>query len=654
MSSPENASAPDEGAQAASGGEPGNAGTQTYNTPSTPTKQAGVCPGCKIPVTVNADGSHVCGQCDTRWPSRDDLDRDLEQKARLAELIANAQKAAELARNNGSKPAEDQAADPFPPSDLAAATTGPSLRPVLPQSTPSPSAGESAPERNPQPETPRIDRALREDAQENEQTEQMILGAMMDDASCIKTVQGYLSAEDFSKPGHQHIFRAICSLKERGNDPDYRTVVDKLEDDGYLRMVGGATYVSSLRVSIPTSANVEYYAARVAEVSRKRRLDRISKNLTEDTDSGMSAAEAAEKARRDLDGINYQGQQKQMDARFKLARLGTLEISRPDYLIKRFLEIDELAQIFGDPGTAKSFLAIDMSCCIATGTVFHGIKVRKGPVVYIAGEGQRGIVRRFRAWQIRNQIDLSGAPLFISMRPAQLIDPDSITAVMEAIRSAAQEVGAPVLVVFDTLARNFGAGDENSTEDMSFAINGADRIRLTWKCAVLFVHHAGHADKTRSRGASALRGALDSEFRMDKDETGVIRLEAMKTKDGEPPKPMAFRIRQVEIGMKDEDGEEVTSAVLDQTDWQPKPVQGKAGRGKWQTVAIEALQNAIATHRENLEKDGRDPDTARVSISAWQEACQKMGMPRNRFHEVRDSLKTGGFVREEYDFVDLA
>jgi hypothetical protein len=38
--------------------------------------------------------------------------------------------------------------------------------------------------------------------------------------------------------------------------------------------------------------------------------------------------------------------------------------------------------------------------------------------------------------------------------------------VLESVRHLAENHGEPVLIVVDTLARNFGNGDENSTKDM--------------------------------------------------------------------------------------------------------------------------------------------------------------------------------------------
>jgi len=78
-----------------------------------------------------------------------------------------------------------------------------------------------------------------------------------------------------------------------------------------------------------------------------------------------------------------------------------------NWLIKGYLEAGSLSVIFGEAGTMKSSLAIDMGLCIAAGKDWHGVEVRKnGPVFCIAGEGFAGISRRIKAWADFNDVDL--------------------------------------------------------------------------------------------------------------------------------------------------------------------------------------------------------------------------------------------------------
>jgi hypothetical protein len=76
----------------------------------------------------------------------------------------------------------------------------------------------------------------------------------------------------------------------------------------------------------------------------------------------------------------------------------------PAWLIEGVYVQDGLCQIYGDPSSYKTFLALAVGCSVATGKPFLG-KIepgRVGDVVYISAEGGRGIGKRLRAWETAN------------------------------------------------------------------------------------------------------------------------------------------------------------------------------------------------------------------------------------------------------------
>jgi putative DNA primase/helicase len=80
---------------------------------------------------------------------------------------------------------------------------------------------------------------------------------------------------------------------------------------------------------------------------------------------------------------------------------------------------------------------------------------------------------------------------------------------------------------------------------------------------VILVHHTGvNAEaQHRARGSSAWRGALDIEISVVPGDT--IEIVQRKSKDAEEAKPVFAELQSVPIkGWLDEDGEQVTSAVL--------------------------------------------------------------------------------------------
>jgi hypothetical protein len=324
----------------------------------------------------------------------------------------------------------------------------------------------------------------------------------------------------------------------------------------------------------------------------------------------------------------------------------------PQWLAKGFLEVDSLAVIVGDPGTAKSFLAIDLAFCVATAQPFHGMSVESGPALLIVGEGANGIGRRLRALEIVRGVRLEGAPLHISLQAAALVDPIDARALEQVVRSFAAERGPPKLIVFDTLARNLGPADENSNSDVSRAIAACDRLRALTGACVMLAHHSGHSAKDRPRGASALPAALDWCWLVERDEDGVIRAQCTKAKDHEIPPPLAFKLCTVELDMADEDGNAVSSAVLQRVDPPEAPRRvGRAARGPNIDRALEVLRAEVERHRANVIASGRDPSCARVTIEAWRDACAAAGLDRRRFWEARQVLEREGAVVRDEQFV---
>ena len=330
---------------------------------------------------------------------------------------------------------------------------------------------------------------------------------------------------------------------------------------------------------------------------------------------------------------------------FSLVRAGSLKPRPMDWLISELFERDSLLQIFGPPGGAKTFTVLDMACCIASDKDYHGRKVQPGPVVYVAGEGFNGLARRLKAWQIVNRVSLEDKPLYVSTMPAALLDPVNVAAVMKAID---QTECKPVMVVLDTVARNFGPGDENSTQDMTQFVTACDQIRAAYQCTLGLIHHTGHQEQARGRGSSVLNGAIDASYRIIREDSGPVLVENTKMKDAIPPEPFAFKFETVELGFDNEDGTQATSAVLAPC---PMPTKAPKAKGKHQAHALEVLQRLINENRAELERDGMDPNQARVKRDDWRQACIDDGMHPPRFHDAEKSMKEKALIHQEFAWI---
>lgn len=340
--------------------------------------------------------------------------------------------------------------------------------------------------------------------------------------------------------------------------------------------------------------------------------------------------------------------------KFKLQKLGDIKTNLPDWLIKGLIEKDTVSVIFGDPESGKSFIAIDIACHVATDTPYHGRRIKTGPVIYIAGEGQNGLKRRFDAWGIRHNKSLVDVPIYLSLQPAAMVDTKQVDTVKQSIDVIIATEGKPSLIVIDTLTRNFGPGDQNTSKDMTAFISGVDAIRAEYGAALIIVHHSGHGDKSRGKGAIDLKGALDTEYRAEKDDTGTVRVKCTKMKDHQKPKPFSLKFRTVELGAVDADGELITSAILDPVEYIPPEQKGPKNLGKWQTVCQDVLMGLFDKHRRNLEEGNFDPNKAKVLISDVKEKAILQGVPSKHWSRYFNYLSELDSVNVNQPYFEMA
>ena len=107
---------------------------------------------------------------------------------------------------------------------------------------------------------------------QNIEAEQSVLGGVLIDPDAIIRVASFLRPEDFYRESHGRIYDAVLHLYERREPADFVTVCDELERLGQLEGVGGASYLTSLINTVPTSAHVEHYGHIVERTALLRRL----------------------------------------------------------------------------------------------------------------------------------------------------------------------------------------------------------------------------------------------------------------------------------------------------------------------------------------------------------------------------------------------
>lgn len=117
-----------------------------------------------------------------------------------------------------------------------------------------------------------IDPSLYKIPPQNLEAEQSVLGAILLENDALNSVMEILQKSDFYSESHRKIFSAMLDLYERNEPVDLITLSTQLKDKNLLEDIGGASRLASLVDSVPSAANIAYYAKIVKEKAILRGL----------------------------------------------------------------------------------------------------------------------------------------------------------------------------------------------------------------------------------------------------------------------------------------------------------------------------------------------------------------------------------------------
>lgn len=271
--------------------------------------------------------------------------------------------------------------------------------------------------------------------------------------------------------------------------------------------------------------------------------------------------------------------------RFKVVPAAEFAVAAPaKWIIKDVLPQATLAVVYGGAGSGKTFFMLDMVGAIAQGQPWRGKRTRKGRVVYIVAEGAGGFRSRLKAWAQQNEVDLASVEIgVVGDAPNLMAAPD-----VKALLAAIKDFGPTDVIVVDTLAQTMPGGDENSAESVGKALLHCRMLHLQTGALVVLVHHAGKDASKGARGWSGLRAAADAEIeisRVDNDRVASVT----KMKDGMDGAEFGFRLNTIVVGV-DDDGDDITSCVIEHTDALPRAQRRQAGpKGTNERIVLRTL-----------------------------------------------------------------
>lgn len=266
------------------------------------------------------------------------------------------------------------------------------------------------------------------------------------------------------------------------------------------------------------------------------------------------------------------------------------------YLIKGLLPMAALGVLYGESGSGKSFLALDMAFAIARGISWRGLRTKQHKVVYLAAEGASGFKNRLAAYALHNNLKDPDIPLqIIDAAPNFLLKDDAL----DICKAALANTGRPGLIVIDTFAQVLAGANENASEDMGKALAHCKGIHKATGALVLLVHHSGKDASRGARGWSGLRAAADVELEVSRSaDSRMVR--TTKQKDGADFQEWGFKLKSILLG-QDEDGDSITSCVIEEGVVIHKPKNRRIGSNEQHILA--AMDDLALTTGANVNRD---------------------------------------------------
>jgi hypothetical protein len=218
----------------------------------------------------------------------------------------------------------------------------------------------------------------------------------------------------------------------------------------------------------------------------------------------------------------------------------------PEWLIPGILPAQGAGMIYGESGSYKSFVALDLALTLAFGIPGQwSAPPVKNDVLFLAGEGPVATAKkRWPAWMEWQGIEFrNDHRFFIKNRVPFFTDIEG----WENVKADLAELKAkPALIVIDTMARFMTGLDENSAKDATMITNFMEQLARFFECFVLGIHHTGKDQAKGARGSSAFHANLDTIISM-KLKAGGAELKVRKHKDADASDDIQW-LRVKEVG----------------------------------------------------------------------------------------------------------
>lgn len=268
---------------------------------------------------------------------------------------------------------------------------------------------------------------------------------------------------------------------------------------------------------------------------------RNAANYGEDTERGAKGFQANADAFAAFEGRQFEPPTAAERGRDRIQFLHVYadHVQDPTWLIPNVLPAHGVGMMYGESGSYKSFVTLDMALSLAYGVPGQwNAPPVQNDVLFLAGEGPVATAKkRWPAWlEWRGIAARENHRFMIKDRVPLYTD----AAGWENVKADLAELGAkPSLIVIDTLSRLLTGLDENSAKDATMVTNFMEQLARYYECFVLAVHHTGKDQSKGARGSSAFHANMDTVL-STKLKIGGTEFRVRKQKDADVSDEISF------------------------------------------------------------------------------------------------------------------
>lgn len=393
-------------------------------------------------------------------------------------------------------------------------------------------------------------------------TIEAIAGVVLHDADFVRAHRNVIKPEYWREKSQQDVVRAILKLSEDGQHPDKTTVRLYLHNTlpehrreltlGTLEAINdnhdGHAYRKEQLLDFLRVQTARQMYANSLKFFAKRPPNWFS-NFRKHINTCLDAVDA---------------QASNVNPFWSIGYILSDEIPKPMPLIKDHLVQGETAWLNAEPAVGKTYVALSMALCVATGHKWLDLyDVHRAPVLYFGEEGKLGNPERVKAWCLANGV--VPKPDMFTMLPLNFdlrSEGNQIIALIERWLPL-----KPQMIVIDTQANMLGGGNDNEGETMLPYLAEVAKIRQHFGAAMLICSHPGHENKRRPRGHSSQVPVAETvmllEGKLGSAEGAT--LEIVKQKSSEPIP--TYQLQTVRVGSN--------MAIVGSENYKPAPSKQK-------------------------------------------------------------------------------